>query len=122
MNIPNLAWRNQARRSARAGSAGGARVGAGVGAGACARAGATAVTAAPRATSATPARRGERGRGFMGAPDEGSWPRQGPDGAHGDAAVDEKGLSGDVGAGLGGEEHHRPFEVLGLARAPEGDA
>lgn len=38
-------------------------------------------------------------------------------GAGGDAAVHEKGLAGDVGAGVGSEEDDGAFEVLGMAGA-----
>src|ERR1051326_6106553 len=48
--------------------------------------------------------------------------RQSSGGAGGDAAVDEEGLAGDVGAGVGGEENRRAFEVGWLAGAFEGDA
>src|SRR5262245_11548334 len=49
-------------------------------------------------------------------------PRQGSGGAGGNAAVDQKGLAGDVGAGVGGEEDNGAFEVGRLAGAFERDA
>src|ERR1035441_8606007 len=42
--------------------------------------------------------------------------------AGGDAAIDEQSLAGDVGAGVGGQEDDRAFEVLRLAGALERDA
>src|SRR5258708_986131 len=52
----------------------------------------------------------------------GSLARQGPDGSHGDAAVDEQRLAGHVAALLRRQEHHGAVEVVRLAGAARGDA
>src|SRR5574340_60011 len=41
--------------------------------------------------------------------------------AGGEATVDEENLAGDVGAGIGGQEHDRAVEVVGLSRPAQWD-